>query len=165
MGGIPEELRTALRCGIVTINYVRNKIMETSMLDVTKKVTTRDGRSVRIICTDKMADFPIVALVQERNTKGDIFEVVMSFKADGRFCWLGQERACDLINVTKKIPYVVIAYQQPPVTIDNHYMAFGRVVVKSGDETYPGLKVGDRWPGNPQMWRVMQVGEIEYQQP
>lgn len=40
--------------------------------DPSKKVVTRDGRSVRIICTDrKNSRYPIVALVENKLTEGE----------------------------------------------------------------------------------------------
>ena len=46
----------------------------------TKKLITRDGRSVRIICTDaKYYDYPIIALI---SLKGDI-EVVCTYTEKG----------------------------------------------------------------------------------
>ena len=43
-----------------------------------RKIITRDGKSVRIICTDAKCNYPIVALVTQNN-----YEVVYNFKEDG----------------------------------------------------------------------------------
>ena len=40
-----------------------------------RKVVTRDGRSVRIICTDAKGDFPIVALVEIYNGAENVFRL------------------------------------------------------------------------------------------
>lgn len=45
------------------------------------KVTTKDGRSVRIICTDAKGNFPIIALVKTYNGS----ETVLRLKENGRF--------------------------------------------------------------------------------
>ena len=45
------------------------------------KVVTKDGRSVRIICTDKESDFPIVALIKCQDGK----ELVFSFTKEGEY--------------------------------------------------------------------------------
>ena len=37
-----------------------------------KKVVTRDGDNVRIICTDARGDYPIIALVEKPNKASDI---------------------------------------------------------------------------------------------
>ena len=45
------------------------------------KVTTKDGRSVRIICTDAKGNFPIIVLVKTYNGS----ETVLRLKENGRF--------------------------------------------------------------------------------
>ena len=47
----------------------------------TKKVITRDGRSVKIICTNAKGNFPIIALVETYNGN----ETVLRLKENGRF--------------------------------------------------------------------------------
>ena len=47
----------------------------------TKKVITRDGNSVRILCTDAKGNFPIIALVETYNGN----ETVLRLKENGRF--------------------------------------------------------------------------------
>lgn len=47
-----------------------------------RKVVTRDGRKVRVVCTDKKGDYPIVALVEYCD---GTHECAYSFKKDGRF--------------------------------------------------------------------------------
>ena len=42
--------------------------------DPSKKVVTRDGRAVRIICTDMKSDFPIVALVYDEEKQKESIE-------------------------------------------------------------------------------------------
>ena len=43
-----------------------------------RKVVTRDGHSVRIICTDRISDYPVVALVS-----GEYSEDLISYTKDG----------------------------------------------------------------------------------
>ena len=47
-----------------------------------RKVVTRDGRKVRIICTDRKGDTPIIALVLDAN---DGQEYGYAFYSDGKF--------------------------------------------------------------------------------
>ena len=47
-----------------------------------QKVVTRDGREVRIICTDAKGDEPIIALVYNKNREE---ENVYTYNRDGRF--------------------------------------------------------------------------------
>ena len=62
-----------------------------------RKVVTRDGRNVRIICTDKRgADFPIVALVECENKEETCY-----YTKNG--CWdFDTESANDLFFAPKK---------------------------------------------------------------
>ena len=46
-----------------------------------KKVITRDGNSVRILCTDAKGNFPIIALVEIHNDA----ELVIRLRENGRF--------------------------------------------------------------------------------
>ena len=50
--------------------------------DPSKKVVTRDGREVRIICTDAKGDEPIIALVYNNNREE---ENVYTYNRDGSF--------------------------------------------------------------------------------
>jgi hypothetical protein len=49
-------------------------------LDLTKPVQTRDGRPARIICTDRVGNFPVVALVPRK----DGIEHINVYTCDGR---------------------------------------------------------------------------------
>ena len=46
--------------------------------DPNRKIVTRDGKPVRIICIDAKCNYPIVALVTQNN-----YEVTYNFKKDG----------------------------------------------------------------------------------
>ena len=65
------------------------------MLDLTKPVQTRDGRKVRVLCTDMKSEHDtVVGLVE---TGG--IESTSTWQSDGRFFSnLGEDRL-DLINV------------------------------------------------------------------
>lgn len=54
-----------------------------------QKVVTRDGREVRIICTDAKGDEPIVALIYNKNRDE---ENVYTYNRDGYFC--GDNDSC-----------------------------------------------------------------------
>ena len=51
------------------------------------KVVTRDGRNVRIICTDAKGNFPIIALVETPNNT----EVALRLSEDGYFYSNGED--------------------------------------------------------------------------
>jgi hypothetical protein len=67
-------------------------------LDLTKPLTTRDGRPARIVATDaKRKDYPLVALVTSEEDR----EVVYNYTVDGRFISTrpkGDPHNADLIN-------------------------------------------------------------------
>ena len=56
--------------------------LEEYLKDPSQKVVTRDGRAVRIICTDAKSDEPIIALVYN-NIRDE--ENVYTYNRDGRF--------------------------------------------------------------------------------
>ena len=62
-----------------------------------RKVVTRDGRNVRIICTDAKGNFPIIALVETHNDT----EVALRLSEDGHF-YNDAEDSRDLFFVTEK---------------------------------------------------------------
>jgi hypothetical protein len=69
-----------------------------SKLDVTKPVQTRDGRKVRILCTDRDdLYYPIVALIGAN-------AVLNIYTKDGKYDWMKrEEHGRDLINVPNEI--------------------------------------------------------------
>ena len=71
--------------------------LEEYLKNPTKKVITRDGRSVRIICTDATGNFPIIALVKTYNGS----EIVLRLKENGR-CYNDTEDPRDLFFVSDK---------------------------------------------------------------
>lgn len=73
--------------------------------DPTKPVQTRDGRSVRILCTDRKGrnDYTIPALIMQESG----FEATVTYKSDGTYVNnRGAPHSTDLIN----IPVVHKAY-------------------------------------------------------
>ena len=56
--------------------------LEEYLRNPSRKVVTRDGRNVRILCTDAKGAYPIVALIE---TLDDSIEFVYKFKKDGHF--------------------------------------------------------------------------------
>ena len=50
-----------------------------------KKIITRDGRNVRIICTDREGDCPIVALVEKHDQTINIVEGIFTYPKSGIF--------------------------------------------------------------------------------
>ena len=56
------------------------------------KVVTRDGREVRIICTDYKSDYPIIGLVTIEENK----ELAYNFQKNGRYYFSENKSSLDL---------------------------------------------------------------------
>ena len=56
--------------------------LEEYLKNTSRKVVTRDGSKVRIICTDKNGDCPIVALI---TTLDGVAEETVTYKENGKF--------------------------------------------------------------------------------
>ena len=73
--------------------------LEEYLSNPSKKIVTRDGRSVRVICTNRR-DYtcPIVALVEEENNK----DTVCTFRKDGNWSISDKENELDLFFAPEK---------------------------------------------------------------
>ena len=71
--------------------------LEEYLKNPSKKVITRDGNSVRILCTDAKGNFPIIALVKTYNGS----ETVLRLKENGRF-YNDTENSSDLFFAPEK---------------------------------------------------------------
>ncbi len=82
------------------------------MLDLTKPIQTRDGRKVRLLCTNKIGREPIVGLI----VYSDGSEVVGTWDSHGRY-FADSESVSDLVNVQeKKKIKVEVRLVREPVT-------------------------------------------------
>ena len=64
-----------------------------------RKIVTRDGRNVRIICTDRRGDYPIIALTEKQ---GNDEETLDAFTENGRWALVGKESIHDLFFAPEK---------------------------------------------------------------
>ena len=71
--------------------------LEEYLKNPTKKVITRDGNNVRIVCTNAKGNFPIIALVEMHNGT----ETVLRLKENGR-CYNDTEDPRDLFFIPVK---------------------------------------------------------------
>lgn len=71
-----------------------------------RKVMTLNGDSVRIICTDRLGEFPIIGLVRTDN-----IEKVTSYTNSGHAC-RGKSLDCDLIFAPERKEGWVNVYRQ-----------------------------------------------------
>ena len=80
--------------------------LEEYLKNPSRKVVTRDGRPVRIICTDRKGDTPIIALVHDAN---DGQEYGYAFYSDGKFFRDGNEEL-DLFFAPEKHEGWIVIY-------------------------------------------------------
>ena len=73
--------------------------LEEYLANPSKKVVTRDGRSVRIVCTDRVSEkeYPLLALVR---TDGK--EIVQTYTTNGQYYLGDTNHALDLLFAPEK---------------------------------------------------------------
>ena len=77
--------------------------LEEYLANPSKKVVTRDGRDVRIVCTDrKSEEQPIVALIASLTEENEDSEYVGTYGKDGRWSTSGCASELDLIFAPEK---------------------------------------------------------------
>ena len=67
------------------------------MIDLNKPLETRDGKKVRMLCTDAKGKYPVVGLIHYPNE-----DRARTWTKEGKFSFNG-ERKNDLVNVSEKI--------------------------------------------------------------
>lgn len=95
--------------------------LEEYLKNTSRKVVTRDGESVRIICTDANNEYPIVGLITKiKNDKNEIEEVLMVYTIDGKYC--NEDSNIDLFFAPTKMEGWINIYQDP-----NEYPRTGNI--------------------------------------
>ena len=103
--------------------------LEEYLKNPSRKVVTRDGRNVRILCTDAKGDYPIVALIA---TLDGSIEFVCKFKKDGHFLDNDDNNSnLDLFFVPEKHERWVNLYKED----DNIYASMDTFKTKREAET------------------------------
>ena len=103
--------------------------LEEYLKNPSRKVITRDGRNVRILCTDAKGDYPIVALIA---TLDGSIEFVCKFKKDGHFLDNDDNNSnLDLFFVPEKHERWVNLYKED----DNIYASMNTFKTKKEAET------------------------------
>ena len=92
-----------------------------------RKIVTRDGRNVRILCTDAKGDYPIVALIE---TPDDFIEFVNKFKKNGHFLVGDNDSNLDLFFVPERHERWVNLYKED----DNIYASMNTFKTKEKAE-------------------------------
>lgn len=93
--------------------------------DPAKPVQTRDGRPVRIICTDALGAFPIVAMITRPHDNTEFCQQFMAHGHVSRAAESGNRFDADLINIPESHEVVVHFYRHG--NDGNIYLSAGRV--------------------------------------
>ena len=83
--------------------------LEKYLANPSRKVVTRDGRNVRIVCTDmKNTSYPIVALITDKEAG----EFCIEYTSDGKFRDLNIEYTLDLFFAPEKHEGWINVYEE-----------------------------------------------------
>ena len=104
--------------------------LEEYLTNPSKKVITRDGNSVRILCTDAKGNFPIIALVETYNGA----ENVIRLKENGHF-YNGTEDSRDLFFASVKKSGWINLYKM-------------NSMISPGPRTYDSKEEAESFAGN-----------------
>uniref|UniRef100_UPI00402503E9 hypothetical protein n=1 Tax=Candidatus Cryptobacteroides bacterium TaxID=3085639 RepID=UPI00402503E9 len=119
----------------MTIEKMKKFSLEEYLKNPNRKVVTRDGHSVRIICTDRDDEnTPIIALVRHEGV-----EVVMAFSKNGEyFCMNEGPCPCDLFfapeTKTKKVGWMNVCKYGDA----KHFSLVGGVIHPTREEALKG---------------------------
>ena len=103
--------------------------LEEYLQNPSRKIVTRDGRNVRVLCTNAKGDYPIVALIA---TLDGSIEFVCKFKKDGHFLDNDDNNSnLDLFFVPEKHERWVNLYKED----DNIYASMNTFKTKKEAET------------------------------
>lgn len=73
--------------------------LEEYLKNPNRKVVTRDGRPVRIICTDKLGAIPVIASFPHTDNNS---ELTFSYTTDGKICGSNKVHYSDLMFTSEK---------------------------------------------------------------
>ena len=99
--------------------------VEEYLKNPSKKVVTREGRSVRILCVDKKGgDLPIIALIQQCTRDN---EIIGTFTKEGKWSITMAEQPNDLFFAPEKHEGWINVYRD----VDTEKISFGSLVYDS----------------------------------
>ena len=75
--------------------------LEEYLANPNRKIVTRDGINVRIICTDRLAEYPVVALLYFEENEGYSLEQIVTYTRKGHFN-MDFENSLDLFFAPEK---------------------------------------------------------------
>lgn len=101
--------------------------LEEYLANPSKKVVTRDGRNVRIICTDRVGIFPIIGLISSDSIAD--FEEIVWYTKEG-VCDSSTEKCHDLFFASQKYEGWLNVYRHT----DTEEVTFGAILHTSREE-------------------------------
>ena len=105
--------------------------LEEYLKDPSKKVVTRDGREVRIICTDMKSEYPLIALITD---KKDNSESPFVYTKNGRYFF--EETNNDLFFDTVKREGWINLYKDKEI----NYPYIPRIIHDSEEDAKEAIK-------------------------
>ena len=114
--------------------------LEEYLKNPNREVVTRDGRKVRIICTDRKGDTPIIALVHDAN---DGQEYGYAFYSDGKFFRDGNEELDLFFAPSKNTDYINLYRDESVYFLGAVYTSeeYAKNIAKGNDQYITTIKV------------------------
>ena len=104
------------------------------------EIVTRDGRKVRILCTDRKGDTPIIALVNDAN---DGQEYGYAFYSDGKFFRDGGDELDLFFAPSKNTDYINLYRDESVYFLGAVYTSeeYAKNIAKGNDQYITTIKV------------------------
>ena len=119
---------------------MREFSLEEYLKNPERKVVTRDGRKVRILCTDRKGDTPIIALVNDAN---DGQEYGYAFYSDGQFFRDGGDELDLFFAPTKYTDYINLYRDESVYFLGAVYTSeeYAKNIAKGNDQYITTIKI------------------------
>ena len=111
--------------------------LEEYLKNPSQKVVTRDGREVRIICTDLKQDFPIVALIYDEEKQTENIEC---FFENGEYLFFDVDSPLDLFFAPVKKEGWVNLYKG---IVKDYLPSVGQKIYKSKENAFKNKRNDD----------------------
>ena len=106
--------------------------LEEYLKNPSQKVVTRDGREVRIICTDMKSEYPLIALILNKNNNK---ENLFNYKENGKYFYAVSEN--DLFFApTKKEGWVNVYKNDDKIFLGNVHQSKKEAKEKESQDDY-----------------------------
>ena len=114
--------------------------LEEYLKNPNREVVTRDGRKVRILCTDRKGDTPIIALVNDAN---DGQEYGYAFYSDGKFFRDGGDELDLFFAPSKNTDYINLYRDESVYFLGAVYTSeeYAKNIAKGNDQYITTIKV------------------------